>query len=157
MPNQGLDLLCQVFPLILEKHPNAYAWIIGDGSYAEELREMKKGLPISMLGWVDDEELLCRHVSRSAIGLGLFTLKGNANILCADPGKIKLYAMCGLPVITTRHYKYDFGMMVDETPEALADTVDYLFSNPEHLMELRKRSYEWGRQFTTTEVMKKIQ
>lgn len=157
MPNQGLDILCQAMPLITQKYPDCEALVIGEGSYGEEVRKMRRKdhnlLNIRMLGFIDNERELCERVSSGAIGLAMFTLKGNSNILCADPGKIKLYAMCGLPVITTKHYKYEFGIMAEETPESLFDAVDYLFSNPDLLMEYRKRSYEWGKQWTTNRIM----
>jgi glycosyltransferase involved in cell wall biosynthesis len=155
MENQGLDLLCKAMPLITKKHPDAYAWIIGDGSYRSKLEELKQGLPISLLGFVDDEKLLCRHLSRSAIGYAMFTLKGNQNILCADPGKIKLYAMSGLPIITSKHYKYEFGIVAEETPESIAEAISYLMSNPDLLLAYRKKSLEWGKRFTTGEILGK--
>jgi len=154
--NQGLDIVIKAMPLIEKKYPLIHFWIIGDGYYRKEIEKIK-GPNVSCFGFIEDDTQVCNFLASSAIGIAMFTTVNNKNILCADPGKIKLYAMCGLPVITTKHYKYDFGVIADETPEDFARAVDYLLNDKERLLEYKQRSYEWGKQFITTEVMKKIQ
>ena len=141
--NQGLEIVCQAMPLIRKKYPDAYFYVMGDGFY----REHVVGPGVVRAGFIEKDSEVYDILSRSAIGVAMYTSGTNKNILCADVGKIKLYALCGLPVIATKYCQIPAGVVTAESPEAFAEGVDFLLSDRARLLEYKRRSYEWGKQF----------
>lgn len=146
--NQGLEIVCQAMPLILKKYPQAYFVVMGDGFY----RDKVVGEHVVKMGFVDNDEMVYDTLKTSAIGVAMYTCGKNKNIVCADVGKIKLYAMCGLPVIATCWYNQTPATVVsEETPNDFAAAVDYLLRDRKRYMEIKKRGHEWSKQFILTE------
>lgn len=160
--NQGLQLLVEAMPEVLKEFPQATATIIGQGPYLNDLKEMvvKKKLErhFNFLGFIKDENKMLDILSASAIGLALYT-DSEGNVKCADTGKPKLYALLGLPIITTRAYILNqeiidnrSGMVVDYKKDAVIGAIFSLLKDDARLRELRDNSYRFGEQFISESI-----
>jgi glycosyltransferase involved in cell wall biosynthesis len=154
--NQGLQLLVEAMPIILQALPKVRVTIIGHGPYLAELKEMvfDKGLDeyFTFLGFIKEESKMLDMLSKCAVGVALYSdCAENRNIVCADPGKPKLYAVCGLPIITTKFVslseeilRSNAGRVIDYTKEALKDAVIDIMVDDERLRMFRKNASDLG-------------
>ncbi len=162
--NQGLQLLVEAMPGILKQLPSVKVKIIGEGNFLQELKAMvfknKLEAYFTFYGFIKDEEKMLDILSRSAIGVALW---GNAldtqNITCADPGKTKLYAVLGLPIIVTKVYSAESeirarkaGISIDYNPESLKEAVIFLLSDNERLKKFKLNSFDLGRNFVSENI-----
>ncbi len=162
--NQGLQLLVEAMPKILERLPKINVAIIGQGPYLAELKSMvaAKGLndKFKFYGFVQEEEKMLNILSGCAIGVALYMApKEDSNIACADTGKPKLYAFLGLPIITTRAYiRHDeissnkAGLAIDYESTALVDAVWHLLSDDSRLKSFKDNSYRFGEGFVSDKI-----
>lgn len=154
-PNQGLQLLVDAMPLILKKFPKIKVKIIGHGPFSDELKQMvsEKGLNnyFTFFGFIKEEEKALEILRQCAVGVALWSDSvENKNIMCADPGKTKLYALCGLPIIVTRCSVSDeikdkgAGIVVDYNVASLRDGIDYIMEDEKRLKKIRNNSFNLG-------------
>lgn len=158
-PNQGLQLLVEAMPLVLQEFPLIKVTIIGQGPFLSELKNMvfqeKLNRYFNFLGFIKNEDKMLDILSGCAIGVALYHSSSDRdNITCADTGKPKLYALCGLPIITTEVYilheeitHNKAGKVIDYSVADLKNAICYMMENDERLEELRKNSYCFGEQF----------
>lgn len=90
---QGFDLLKSV-PIQFDIS------VIGDGPYLKELMA-HNNRNFKFYGFIKDVDEMLNIVSHCRIGVSLWSDKGNSYY--GDPGKTKLYLVCGIPVICSKH------------------------------------------------------
>jgi len=85
-------------------------------------------------------ERLLKVVSHSGIGLALWNKKGNQYY--GDSGKIKLYLICGIPVIVTHNANFsevvkkeNAGLVIDFDEQNLRWAIEKIFNNYEFYRE----------------------
>jgi len=104
--NQGLQMVAKAMPELAKKFPEIRVSIVGHGPYAGELKSLIKDLGVEnrfiFHGFVKEEEKVHEILSRTMLGLATWTGDETDNSIYADPGKPKLYALLGLPVIITK-------------------------------------------------------
>jgi len=161
--NQGLQLLVEALPLVLPNFPHIRVTVIGEGPYSGELKDLvSKGNLNSRFhfcGFIKDENTMLDILSGCAVAVALYSTEGNQNIRCADTGKPKLYALCGLPIITTTFYTLHedikinhAGVVVDYNKEELKNAIAYLMGNDERLKEFKMNSFNLGNRFISDNV-----
>jgi len=103
--NQGLQLVIQAMPELIKQFPEIKVRVIGHGPYFSPLKELVQRLKVEdrfiFYGFIKDEEKVYDILSGCMAGLATWTNEEDDNSLYADPGKPKLYALLGLPVIIT--------------------------------------------------------
>lgn len=106
LENSGPHLGIKALPLILKKFPKIHYTIVGRGIFENELRRLVKNLKlkkkVKFTGYVERFEDLTEILSKASVGLAPFVPNPNSLSFYSDPSKIKLYLVCGLPVITTK-------------------------------------------------------
>ncbi len=104
--NQGLDLVIDSLPALKQHMPDLKIRLIGHGPDRERLvqRVAKAGLDDCVLfhGFVEKDEEVNDILSRCRIGIATWTGGAGDNSVYADPGKPKLYALLGLPILITQ-------------------------------------------------------
>jgi glycosyltransferase involved in cell wall biosynthesis len=160
---QGLQLLIEAIPEILRYLPNILVRIIGDGPYAGELKKMvnESGLNKHFVfyGFVEKESDVVNIISRCAIGVAPYVPTPENNAMAADPGKTKLYAFCGLPVITTKISSgllvesKGAGIAIDYDPHECAKAVVKLLQDDQILVEYRKNANLFAQFYTQERVL----
>lgn len=157
-PNQGLQLLVEAMPSVIERFPQMKVKIIGHGPFSNELRQMvsEKGLDSYFIffGFIKEEDKALDILRQCAVGVALWSDSvENKNIMCADPGKTKLYALCGLPIIVTRCSISDeikdkeAGVVVDYEVCSLKDGITYIMEDHERLKKIRENSFHLGEMY----------
>lgn len=104
--NQGLQLAIEKLEDLAKIVPDVRLHIVGQGPYREELETLvaSKNLNDNVIfyGYLPEREAF--HVLRRCqVGIGLWTGSPDDTSRYADPGKPKLYALLGLPVIITMY------------------------------------------------------
>lgn len=103
--NQGLQMVVEAMPILKEKYPEIKIRVIGHGPYGSDLKKQVQELGVEenvvFHGFIQNDEEVYDILSRCMIGLATWTGDETDNSLYADPGKPKLYALLGLPIIIT--------------------------------------------------------
>jgi len=107
LKNQGLELILDIIPELFCVMPGIIVKVIGRGPFLEEFKEMvvSRGLSryFKFYGFIEDVNEMLDIVSSSAVGVSVWDDKNSriVNAYYGDPGKTKLYSVCGLPVVVS--------------------------------------------------------
>lgn len=103
--NSGVQFVIRAIPDILKIVPNFKFRVIGDGPYLSALKEQAEGMgvyqSIDFCGKIDDYNCLKHLICESALAIAPYPDTDSSFTKFADPGKIKTYLGCGLPVLLT--------------------------------------------------------
>jgi glycosyltransferase involved in cell wall biosynthesis len=160
--NQGLPLLVEALPRVLQDLPEVKVKVIGQGPYLEELKQIvhEKDLDnhFDFTGFIKDENRMLDILTNSAIALALYSADMQ-NIACADTGKPKLYALCGLPMITTNLCslsvevtRHNAGAVINYNRQELERAIIELMGDEERLRQARQNSFRLGEQFISDRI-----
>ena len=158
LEKQGLQLVIEALPSIRRRLPAVTLLVLGDGPYrgALERRSADLGLTraVEFAGFIDDHREVERRLAGCTLGLAPYVPDPDSFSRFADPGKIKTYLACGLPVILTDVppiallvEERGAGRIVPYEPAALAETIiDYL-SDPQLMERARAAAMELGAEY----------
>jgi glycosyltransferase involved in cell wall biosynthesis len=159
---QGVQNVINAVPDIIKKIPDFRFLVLGGGPFLERLKEMVSELGvlryIDFSGFVEDSVEVERKLSRCALAIALYEKyddKGDLSFTYfADPGKIKLYLACGLPVLLSdvpynalEIQNKKCGLIISEEKEMIANAVIELMSNQEKLKMYKENAYLYSKNF----------
>ncbi len=158
--NQGVQLLMEILPRLVERFPAIKIRIVGQGPYADEIKRMAQASGHAdrcvFHGFIRDEEEMLNIVSRFAVGVAPWTPDEDNNIIYADPGKPKLYLCLGVPCVVTRGpdvatliEQTGAGHAITYTPQALEEALASILEDERRWKIYREKAYGLGQQFTT--------
>jgi len=105
LEKQGAQLVIKAMPNILRLLPNFTFKIIGDGRYRQTLEELARRLRVdehcNFLGKIEDIKVLEKEIARSTLAIAPYISELDSWTKFADPGKVKTYLACGIPVLLT--------------------------------------------------------
>jgi len=105
LEKQGVQLVLDAIPKIIKKIPDFKFKIIGTGSYESVLKEKVEKLGIQkyvkFMGKIEKNEDLEEEVAKSCVAVAPYIAKLDTWTKYADPGKVKTYLACGVPVLLT--------------------------------------------------------
>jgi glycosyltransferase involved in cell wall biosynthesis len=105
LEKQGVQLVLQAIPHIVKKIPDFHFVIIGGGPYREKLEELVKELGIkkfcTFTGKIPDHQKLEKKIAESGVAIAPYIAALDTWTYYADPGKVKTYLACGVPVLLT--------------------------------------------------------
>lgn len=150
LEKQGVQLLLNATPKILEKHPNFRFVIIGGGDYELSLKKLAKSLciehAVEFKGWVYDRTILDDVMCTSAFGVATYISKIAEFTAFADPTKLKDYLSAGLPLLMTdvphnssELVENNCAIITNEDPNEIANKVIALLDN-QNIMKLMRES-----------------
>ncbi|RKY38247.1 MAG: hypothetical protein DRP72_02160 [Candidatus Omnitrophota bacterium] len=165
--NQGLQLLIKAMPQVIRRVPEVKVRIIGKGPYEAELKRMVRNLKLDdyfiFHGFIKSDGEVLDILSRCAVGVAPWTCREDDNVLYADPGKPKLYAFCGLPIIITKGTliaeeisNKRVGISINYTEDELVEAIVGLFKDKNKLREYKKNAHEFAKQYTTDVIFDSI-
>ena len=97
----GLEMLIEVFPEIKKQIPEAKLLMIGGGPIEKKLKGLAENQKdIEFTGIISNLKDVYLKITKSMIGVAPYEM--NKYTQNTDPGKIKLYLACGLPIVMTR-------------------------------------------------------
>jgi len=105
LEKQGVQLVLEAIPEIIKKIPDFKFKVIGTGNYEGKLKEKVKDLKIekyvNFLGKIEKNEDLEEEIAKSCVAIAPYIEKLDTWTKYADPGKVKTYLACGVPVLLT--------------------------------------------------------
>lgn len=155
----GLKLLVDAMPMIIKEVPKVKVHIIGSGPW-DELKQLVSELDLVdrfiFHDFIPGEAKLFDTISRYAVAVAPYAFTPDNPTVYGDPGKIKIYAFCGLPTIVTRTvaiapeiHDRKAGVAIDYKAEELAATAVRLLQDEQTLREYRANSSSWARSYTS--------
>ena len=167
LPKQGVQLILQYLPDIIKKYPKITFKIIGGGSYRDELEVLVDTLHIRkhcvFLGKIEDIKELENEVAKSTIAVAPYIKKLDTWTYYADPGKIKTYIACGVPVLLTDIpwnakdiEESKCGIIIDETKESIIHAIDFLLKKSNNI-QCRQNAKQYARKFNYADIFKNLE
>ena len=158
-PEKNWDTLLRAFARVHEKHPNARLLLIGDGNARQSLESLASELgvanQVTFTGALPFEE-----IPRYLKAADVFAFAS----VTETQGLVTIEAMAaGLPVVAVNgpgtrdiveHGKQ--GLLVENDPDALANGLNKLLSNPEKIKRLSNSALKKARTFDVNELGKQL-
>jgi len=156
---QGIELALDTFPTVLEKLPQAQLVIVGSGPLQQILKARVKELGlsqhVSFTGEVQDHQQVEQILTTCGIGLATYQPLPESFTYFTEPGKVKVYLACGLPVIITavpeiaeEVRKRGAGMVIDYNSDNLLAAVVMLARNEQSYALARDSALSFASEFT---------
>lgn len=134
LEKQGVQLVLQAIPDIVKQLPDFHFLIIGGGPYRDTLEQLAAQLGVlkycTFTGKIPDHQDLERRIAESGLAVAPYIAELDTWTYYADPGKVKTYLACGVPVVLTdlpwnaqAIAKEGAGVIVKEEPAEIADAV----------------------------------
>ena len=107
LKSQGLELILNVIPELSKLTSGIEVRVIGTGPYLEEFKKnvssKSLGKYFKFYGFIDSVDEMLDTIASCAVGVSVWDDKSNKilNAYYGDPGKTKLYSVCGLPVVVS--------------------------------------------------------
>ena len=158
LEKQGLQVVLEALEEVIREIPSAHLLVIGDGPYKASLIKLAKKLRLSnhvtFTGFISDHRAVEQLLSTSAVGVALYDPELADFTYYSDPGKIKLYLACGLPVIMTAipHNARELeeagcGFIVEYESRKVAKLLIQVLKDPERLKVYAENARRYARQF----------
>ncbi len=158
LPHQGVSLVIDSIPAILESLPDFRMYITGMGPLEEDLKARTSELGIEecvhFLGYLESHEELHELLCRCAAGVAMYSADLDIWSKYAEPAKIKRYLSAGLPVFTTsvtyiapQLAEREAGVVLPYDSTRLAAAVVALLSDEPRLRRLRQNALAFGSEF----------
>ena len=162
----GPGLAVEALPEILEQLPDARIVFAGDGPLRESLETRARALGVAehveFTGFLESGEDVYRLLCASGLALATYPADTGSYKTYSDPGKVKIYLACGLPVLITdvppiaRTVRdRGAGEIVADDPKSLAETVIAIASDREHFVTMRECAVELGREYDWKAIWKR--
>lgn len=166
LEKQGVQLILQYLPDIIKIYPKIKFKIIGGGAYKYELESLADKLNVSkycdFLGKIDNIRDLENEVAKSTIAVAPYIKKLDTWTYYADPGKIKTYLACGVPVLLTdipwnaKEIKQNkCGIIIDETKNSVLNAINFLLQKDNNI-KYRNNSKKYAKTFNYTNIFNNL-
>lgn len=157
LEKQGVQIVLDAIPEIIKKIPDFKFKVIGTGNYEDKLKERVKDLEIGkyvdFLGKIEKNENLEEEVAKSCVAIAPYVAKLDNWTKYADPGKVKTYLACGVPVLLTdvpwnteEIERLECGKIITEETENIAENVIMLM-NEDLNQKFRNNAIEYSKGF----------
>ena len=148
--NQGLELVLDAMVILRNKYPSISLHLIGSGPHYDNIKSYigLLGLKdnVKLYGFVKDDEVVYDILANCQLGVATWNGSESDNSRYADPGKPKLYALLGLPIIITKFpiisraiAESGVGEVIDYQVDELVSAIDKIFSNRAYYCRLVDR------------------
>jgi glycosyltransferase involved in cell wall biosynthesis len=162
----GADTIIDLFGMVKKEIADASLLVIGTGDRERFMRERAKELgvrdAINFTGFIDDHRECEELLATSAIGLAPYPESSSSYKYFSDPGKIKAYLACGLPIVMTRVPPIatqveakKAGFIVNDNIEQMKDAIlallkdDALYTVYRECAIRMGAAYDWGAVFSS--------
>ncbi|MHB9028914.1 MAG: glycosyltransferase [Candidatus Latescibacterota bacterium] len=155
----GPGLILEALPAILIEFPDASAVFAGGGELQERLERRAAELGVServrFTGFIASDREIYRILKRCGLALATYPPDDNSYKRYCDPGKVKIYLACGLPVLITdvpavarKIAERNAGRIVEHSPESLAGTIIDTFRRPGEHARMREQAQALADEYT---------
>jgi glycosyltransferase involved in cell wall biosynthesis len=168
LEKQGVQNVLAALPAIAEAVPGFRFLVIGAGAYLDPLRNLARELKVEHLvrftGYVEDIRQVEDMLARSGLAIAPYLREKDTWTRWADPGKVKSYLACGLPVLLTdlpwnaqEIEAARCGRIIASEPEAIARAVIEYMGDDALLREQRANAVEYAKRFDYKKIFQGLQ
>jgi len=162
---QGLQLVLKALPALIRKFPKIHLTVIGSGPYEATLKLLVKHQRISsyvtFTGLISNHRDIITFLTKNAgVGLATYNPSTGDYTYNADPSKIKLYLLCGLPIITTKVPPIaekikdkKAGITIDYSTDNLIYGIETILNKKETYKIYRKNALIMGRSYDISKIL----
>jgi glycosyltransferase involved in cell wall biosynthesis len=166
LEKQGVQLILAALPEIIIKIPQFKFKIIGDGSFKESLMKLAEKLGVASVcefkGKIDNIKELEDEIAKSCVAVAPYVKKLDTWTYYADPGKIKTYLACGVPVVLTdipwnaqEIVAAHCGLLIDEDKNDIVRQILQLMSAPIN-RQARQQAIKYANSFDYENIFGKL-
>lgn len=166
LPKQGAQLVIKAIPSILKQIPDFKFKIIGAGEYKDTLVKLASDARVSsqcvFLGKIEDPKDLEDEIAKSCLAIAPYIKKLDTWTYYADPGKVKTYLACGVPVLLTDIpwnaqdiSNHGCGVIIKEDVDAIAKEVVNLMHKDIN-QQFRSNALRYSKSYDYNEIFKKL-
>lgn len=164
----GPDIAIEAVPLVRQKYPKATLHIVGgNATDLKRLYALVKRLrlekSVKFYGFIDDREKISSLIRRFSVALAPYPHIPWSARLYGDATKIRAYLAAGLPVVTTsvpplgkEAASFGAALVVDDTPQAIAEAVIRIFSDTTLDAAMRKGAIAFAKNNTWENEFQKV-
>lgn len=163
---QGLQLIIKILPKLIKKFPKVNLTIIGSGPFEKEIKKLVRQQVLSshvrFTGYIDDHLKVVKILSDSGIGLATYIPSIGDFTYFSDPSKIKLYLLCGLPVVTTNVppiarniTKNKAGLVIDYSEQDLIKAMENLLKDNKIYLKFRENALKMAKAYDINLILDK--
>ena len=154
----GPGLIIEALPAIAAEVPDVQVVFIGDGplknSLAARTDELNVTSHVHFTGFIESVEDVYEILTRCGLALATYLPDDTTYKLYSDPGKVKIYLACGLPVLITdvppiakTIHERGAGTIVEYSPSSLTETVIGIFADSGRYSRMREEAIVMASEF----------
>lgn len=158
LEKQGLDICIEAIARLRKKIPDISLTIIGSGPDRERLENLvttyKLENHVFFLGYLPSHEDVEKRLSQASLAVALYNPHRDTFSYYADPGKVKSYLACGLPVMITdvphiakEIAKRECGLIVNFDVHDIAKQIETLFSEKKRIQTYKENARKFAKTF----------
>lgn len=163
---QGVQLVLDAIPEIIKEIPDFKFKVIGTGNYEGKLKQKVTDLKIEeyvdFLGKIEKNEDLEEEIAKSCVAIAPYISKLDTWTKYADPGKVKTYLACGVPVLLTdvpwnaREIEEEYcGKIIEENSMNITENLFRLI-NLKTNQDYRNRAEEYSSRYDYKNIFESI-
>lgn len=167
LEKQGIQMVLQILPEILNIIPDLKFRIIGSGEYEQKLKDLAKSLKIEKCvifeGPIYNQKDVGRRLSKASIAIAVYDRKIDNCTFYADPTKLKIYLNAGLPIILTNvsHNAEEIarkkcGILVNYSKESIKNAVKKLLTEEDLLRKYRLNAINYAKKYDCNIIYDKV-
>jgi len=165
LAKQGLQVVIKALPALVKKLPKVELVVIGSGDFLPELKKLAKRLKLSsrikFLGYIESHKEVENELVKGVLSVATYEPDPGSFTRWADPGKIKNYLACGLPVVLTDVppiasdlVRNKCGVIVEYNAYSVASEMMHVLSNDKMLKEYCENARKYAKSFDWNEVFR---
>lgn len=166
LEKQGIDICIRAVNELREEIKDITFTIIGSGPYENTIKSLIKELHLEkhvhMLGYLPSHEDVERRLSQASLAVALYNPEKDMFSYYADPGKVKSYLACGLPILITdipqiakELDKRKCGIVAEYKLEDIVKKMRAYFHDDKTINMYRNNAIIFGAEFDWPNVLKK--
>ncbi len=167
LEKQGAQLIIQALPKLIKINPKLRYKIIGGGQYQNKLIQLAKDLRVDKYcdfrGKIVDHKVVEQEIAKSCIAVAPYIKRLDTWTYYADPGKVKTYLACGVPVLLTdlpwnakAIEKSKCGKIISEDQNDIINSIIYLMDKKRN-QEYRNNAINFAKSFDYQDMFNNLQ
>lgn len=165
LEKQGVQLVLDAMPDIINEVPDFHFLIVGGGEYDDKLKEKVTALNlekyVTFTGWIKERSDLDQIMADSALAIAMYDKDKDTFTYYADPTKLKDYLSAGLPILLTDvpHNAEEIGknmcgIIVGYDKNKIAEAVMRMMKNEEELKKYKQNALDYVKKFEWSVIFK---
>jgi glycosyltransferase involved in cell wall biosynthesis len=163
---QGIDLVIKTLPKLIRLYPNIKFKIIGHGPYLDILKNLCSVLKVEkyviFYGFISDPVEADNIIQTCSLGIATYEITDNF-VQYTEPGKVKRYLACGIPVIMTNIsditidvIKYRCGYVIKYSETEFIKKITEYFDHPDKQLIYRKNALQYAKKYTWNKIFSRV-